>query len=255
MAAERELMVHLLPSLAPSSAFAQSVAIVIDVLRATTTMIHALAAGCTAIIPCEEIDEAKSVAQKMRPAKVLLAGEREGKPIAGFDLGNSPLEFTAKKCRGRTVIMTTTNGTRALIRVMGAKRGLVAGFVNFSAVCEQLTADSSPIQIVCAGSDGEPSFEDTLLAGAFVDVLCDRFELVLNDSARLAWDSFETYGHTLREALELGRGGQALKRLGFDADIEAAADVDKFAFVPEIQRDPARVTVGSVGVLKHHWNR
>ena len=88
---------------------------------------------------------------------------------------------------------------------------LVAGFVNFSAVCEQVQGDARPIHILCAGSEGEPSLEDTLLAGAFIEHLCDHYELLLNDSARLAWDCFETNGHVMLPALDLGRGGRACK--------------------------------------------
>src|SRR5205823_2818049 len=116
----------------------------------------------------------------------LLTGERHGKPIAGFDIGNSPREFTAARCKGKTVVMATTNGTPAIVRAAEAERVLIAAFVNFSAVCEQLRTDARPVHIVCAGTDGGISFEDALLAGALVDFLCEQGEVKLNDSARLA---------------------------------------------------------------------
>ena len=254
-APERVLSVHLLPGLVPPNALAGSVTVVIDVLRATTTIIHALAAGCACVRPCAEIDEARELADPMPAGKVILAGERRGEKIDGFDRGNSPREFTAANCRGCTLVLTTSNGTKALVRAAEADRVLLAGFVNFSAVCEQLQADARPIHILCAGSEGEPSLEDALLAGAFVEHLCDDFELILNDSARLAWDSFETNGHVLRSALDLGRGGQRLLELGFDADISVAAEIDTLTLVPELRRDPLRVEIGSAGVVRSYWRK
>ena len=253
MPAERDVRVYLLPSLAPPGGLAGGIAVVMDVLRATTTIIHALAAGCTAVRPCGEVEEAREVAGAMRAGRVLLGGERGGVPIAGFDVGNSPGEYTAKVCRGVTVVLTTTNGTRALLRAAEAERVLVAGFVNYSAVCEQLQADSRPIHIICAGTEGEVTLEDTLLAGALVDFLCENLEARLNDSARLAWDCFENHGRMLREALEISKGGVNLRQLGYDEDIRAAARVDQFALVPELRRDPVRVEVGAVGIAQSHW--
>ncbi|HEX4589449.1 MAG TPA: 2-phosphosulfolactate phosphatase, partial [Gemmataceae bacterium] len=139
MPTERPVQVHLLPSLVPADGLAGGLAIVIDVLRATTVIVHALAAGCRSVIPCGEIEEAKRRAAELRrEGKVLLAGERHGQPIPGFDLGNSPGEFTCKVCKDAALVMTTTNGTRALLRAAEAERVLAAAFVNFSAVCEQL---------------------------------------------------------------------------------------------------------------------
>jgi len=255
MVPERDVHVHLLPSLAPPGSLAGGVAVVIDVLRATTTIIQALAAGCTAVRPCAEVHEAKEVADSLPAGKVLLGGERGGKPIAGFDLGNSPKEYTAKACRGTTVVLTTTNGTRAILRATEADRVLLAGFVNYSAVCEQLHQEPRPIHIVCAGTDGEVTLEDTLLAGAFVDFLCEVVEVKLNDAARVAWDCFENHGRVLQGALEISRGGANLLALGYHEDIKAAAQVDQFALVPELRRDPLRIEVGAVGIVKSRWNR
>jgi len=252
---KREVQVHLLPELVPADRLAGGVAVAIDVLRATTTIIHALAAGCVCVRPCMEVDEAKELASEMPKGQAVLGGERGGVPLAGFDLGNSPREYTCKVCKGKTVVVTTTNGTRALVRAAEAERALVAGFVNYSAVCEQLSSDPRPIHVLCAGTEGEVSLEDTLLAGAFVDFLRDTAEVHLNDSARMAWDCFEYHGECLHGALELGKGGAKLKSLGYDEDILAAGAVDKFNFVPEIRHDPLRVEVGSVGIVKKHWSK
>ena len=255
MPPEREVQVHLLPELAPAGRLAGGVAVVIDVLRASTTIVHALVAGCCAVRPCAEIDEARTLAGSMRAGRVLLAGERGGAPLPGFDLGNSPLEYTPKSCKGCTLVLTTTNGTRALIRAAEAERALVAAFVNYSAVCEQLRQESRPVHILCAGTEGEVALEDTLLAGAIVDDLSEACEVRLNDAARLAWDCFENHGRILLGALEVGKGGAKLRSLGYDDDIKAAAEVDKFNLVPELKRDPLRVEVGSVGIVAKRWQR
>jgi 2-phosphosulfolactate phosphatase len=255
MGQERDVHVHLLPGLAPPDALRGGVAVVIDVLRASTTMVYALAAGCPCVRPCAEIDEAKALAGSMRAGRVLLGGERGGSPIPGFDLGNSPREYTARACKGNTLVFTTTNGTRALLRAAEAERVLVAAFINYSAVCEQLRQETRPVHIVCAGTEGEVTLEDTLLAGALVDYLCEIGEVEVNDSARLAWDCYENHGQMLLGALEVSRGGARLRRLGYDDDIRAAAEVDKFALAPELRRDPLRVEVGAVGIVESHWQK
>jgi 2-phosphosulfolactate phosphatase len=255
MADDRDVHVYLLPELAPPGRLRGGVAVVIDVLRATTTIIHALAAGCTAVRPCAEVEEARELAGGMRVGRVLLGGERGGVPLPGFDVGNSPREYTPKLCRGSTLVLTTSNGTRALLRAAEAERTLLAGFVNYSAVCEQLRQDARPLHILCAGTEGEVSLEDTLLAGALIDFLCETVEVRLNDGARLAWDCFENHGRVLLGALEVGHGGAKLKHLGYDDDIRAAAQVDQFVLVPELRRDPLRVEVGAVGVVKSYWQK
>jgi 2-phosphosulfolactate phosphatase len=252
---DRDVQVHLLPELVPQGRLAGGVAVVVDVLRATTTIIHALAAGCTAVRPCKEVEEARKLAGQMRAGRVLLGGERGGVPLPGFDLGNSPHEYTTHLCHGNTLVLTTSNGTRALLRAAEAERIVLAGFVNYSAVCEQLHHDPRPIHIVCAGTNGEVALEDTLLAGALVDYLCETIETRLNDSARLAWDCFEHHGQVLLGALEIGSGGAKLRALGYDDDIRAAAQVDQFNLVPELRKNPLRVEVGSVGIVESHWLR
>jgi 2-phosphosulfolactate phosphatase len=250
---DRDVQVHLLPDLAPPGRLTRGLAVVIDVLRSTTTMIHALASGCIAVRPCLEVEEARQLAGQMRAGRVLLGGERGGLACPGFDLGNSPAEYTAKACCGTTVVLTTTNGTRACHRAAEAERVLIAGFVNYSAVCEQLRQDERPVHLLCAGTDGEVSLEDTLLAGAFVDFLCEVSEVRLNDSARLAWDCFENHGQVLLGALEIGKGGRHLQRLGLAEDIQAAAQVDEFNLVPELRRDPLRIEVGAIGIVQSRW--
>ncbi len=246
MTKERDVQVHLLPELVPAGRLAGATAVVIDVLRATTTMVFALAAGCRAVFPCLEINEAKELADRMPPGSVLLAGERGGKPIPGFDLGNSPGEFLHELCRDKTLVMTTTNGTRALVRAAEADRILIGAFVNFSAVCEHLHSETRPIHILCAGSAGEITLEDTLLAGAFVNYLHGHFPVNLNDSARLAGDCYDNHGGNLQEALGISQGGILLQELGYEDDVCAAAKWNRYSLVPAIRRDPFRVEAGVI---------
>jgi len=249
----RDLYVHLVPSLVEPTRLRGGVAVVNDVLRATTTIVHALAAGCVSVRPCAEIDEAKSLAASLPKKTTLLAGERDGKPIADFDLGNSPREYSAKKCKGKTLVLTTSNGTRAILRALEAERVLIASFVNFSAVCEQVHNDARPVHIVCAGCDGEPCMEDTLLAGAFVEFFCEELNPRLNDSARLAWDCFENHGRILLGSLNVCQAGEHLHAIGMCGDIAICAEVDQFAIVPEVCRDPLRIEVVSAGIVKGRW--
>src|SRR5258705_10055055 len=150
----------------------QTVCVVFDILRATTTMITALSNGAEAIIPVEQISEALEV-RRQRP-NLLLAGERDGVRIRAnltggieFDLGNSPREFTAEKVQGRTIVMTTTNGTRALRACDGARAVLVSCFLNLRATYLWLLEQRpTNLILVCSGTFEEPALEDVLAIGA-----------------------------------------------------------------------------------------
>src|SRR3954447_12368843 len=185
------VFVHLLPELIPPGVLSGGVAVVVDVLRATTMMVHALSAGCVAVIPCGEVDEARRVAAGFPPGEALLAGERQGLPIDGFDLGNSPHSCTPEACRGKTLVMTTTNGTRAILASLDAERVVIGAFPNFAATALLLHTEERDIHIVCAGTDGRVSFEDTLLAGAFAQHLKDMGAGLRNDEAEIAAGTWE----------------------------------------------------------------
>jgi 2-phosphosulfolactate phosphatase len=249
----REVHVSLFPQAIPRERLSGSVAVVIDVLRASTTIVHALAAGCTDVRPVAELDEARTLADGMRAGRVLLAGERHGAQVPGFDLGNSPAALTKQMCRDSTLVLTTTNGTRALLNAAASERVLIAGFVNYSAVCEQLRREARPVCILCAGNQGGLALEDTLLAGAFVDFLCEESEARVEDAGRLAWDCFENHRELLLGSLQISDSGDRLRQLGYDEDIRLAAQVDQFLLVPELRRDPLRVEVGAVGVVNKYW--
>lgn len=232
-----QLEVHFLPDLVEPAELAGKLVVVVDILRATTTIVHALAAGAREIIPCREVDEAQRIAGQVGPAAVL-GGERLGLPIPGFHLGNSPAEYTGESVGGRTVVFTTTNGTRALERCRQARRVLVGAFVNFSAVCRELVA-AEQIAIVCAGTNKEVTREDVLFAGALVDDLVPRRRWQTNDQADIAVGAWRTAVRTLTDrplglTLRESKGGRNLIDIGQESDVDLAAQIDKFDLVPEL---------------------
>lgn len=242
------VFVHLLPRLIPAGALRGGVAVVLDVLRATSVMVHALAAGCTAIFPCDEVEDALSVAKDFSPERVLLSGERQGVPIPGFDLGNSLADYTPERCGGKTIVMTTTNGTRAILASLDAERVFAASFANARVTLELLRAEQKrgrAIHVVCAGTDGMVSLEDTLLAGMIASELTSVGEHATNDAlliARAAWRSLgDPDVVRLRDFLTLGRGGRRVIELGYAADIADAAGAHESYIVAELARDPVRI--------------
>jgi 2-phosphosulfolactate phosphatase len=159
------IQAHFLPQLTTPEALAGQTVVVIDVLRATTVITTALAAGARRVIPCLEVDEARQIAARLPKNEVLLGGERHGLPIEGFDLGNSPADYTAERVAGRTLVFTTTNGTQAMRQCHQARRVLIGAFVNLRAVVAALT-ESESVHLLCAGTNGAITREDVLLAGA-----------------------------------------------------------------------------------------
>jgi len=239
MPAARQIDVYLLPALVEPAELAGKVAVVIDVLRATTTIVHALASGAREVVPCLEVEQASALARdEQARTLVLRGGERGGKQIPGFDLGNSPAEYSRDIVAGKTIAFTTTNGTRAMQRCRLARRVLIGAFVNFSAVCRELATESE-IALVCAGTDGHVTREDALLAGAIVVDIAGGGLCRLNDQAQIAADAWQTAVRGLTDrplgVLFTGsRGGRNLIEIGQENDIEIAAQIDRFDIVPEL---------------------
>lgn len=241
------VFVHLLPSLIPPGALKGGVAVVVDVLRATTAMVHALNSGCAAIIPCLEVEDAKAAASRLPSGSYVLAGERQGIPIPGFDFGNSPGSFTPEVVRGKTLVMTTTNGTRAILASLDADRILIAAFPNAGQTVAALEAEGRPIHIVCSGTNGRVSIEDTVLAGYFVHAL-DGARGPANDEAEIAERLWMFSEDRLLEGLPLeedilltGSGGKRVTELGFTSDIRLAGQIDRIGILAELHRDPLRI--------------
>lgn len=241
--------VHLLPALIEPDTLAGGVALVADVLRATTVMVRALESGCVAIIPCAEVDEARAAAAALPRGLALLAGERQGIPIAGFDLGNSPDDYTTAVCRGKTLVMTTTNGTLAVLASRPAHCVGIIAATNALAATRWAASWRLPVHVVCAGTEGRVSLEDTLVAGEVVHRLGRYWGYRAgNDSALIAQGFYEDGRHaevsdsvSWPVLMARGRGGRRVQELGLHRDIEAAARRNSVDNVPELKRDPLRI--------------
>ena len=250
------LRVHFLPESVEPTSLAGSRCVVVDVLRATTTIVEALAAGAAAVVPCLTIDEAQWRAGELAAGESLLGGERGGRLIEGFDLGNSPAEYTAARVGGKTVVLTTTNGTKALLHSVAGSEILIGALVNLSAVCVRLQTapprGSAPVDVVCAGTDGQITREDVLFAGAVADRLAaNAFQL--DDSAEIARDAWRSVSggasggelqRRLIAAMSASRGGRNLIEIGMAGDIQLAARIDQVAIVPQFDPRSGRIAIG-----------
>jgi 2-phosphosulfolactate phosphatase len=201
----------------------ESVCVVIDVIRATTTIAAALAAGATGIRPVASVAEAEAL--KSANSSRLLAGERHGLPLPGFDLGNSPRAVTPETVGGRELILTTTNGTQALAACAGARAVVTCAFVNLNATAEKLRALGPPWIILCAGFEGEFGLDDAVVAGSLAEALGEE-------------SAFRSLYHSVRHDLAatlLGsQAGQELLKIGLQDDVPLCATVDSLAVVPTL---------------------
>lgn len=250
----QELRVHHLPREIAPEALAGSTVVVIDLLRATSTICQALAAGATEVVPFLEVDEAVAAAASDR-ANIVLGGERHGKRIDGFDLGNSPSEYTSKAVGGRRVFITTTNGTRALYHARMAARVLVGSYLNLSALTASLKSEPQ-VDVLCAGTDGDVTSEDIMAAGALVNQLRElsKSRGQLNDNARSAanyWGKVRNIAEltsrnisdVLQTMLRESAGGRNLIEIGHDHDLVDCARIDALDIVPELDIPAWRITV------------
>jgi len=253
----QNLNVHFLPALMNTANLAGGTVVIIDILRASSTIITALHNGAKRVIPCATADEARLIREKSNAECVLLGGERGGVLIEGFDFGNSPTEYAPGRVAGKTIVFTTTNGTQALLKSAAAETILIGAFVNRQAVVNRLHHDHRPVHLVCAGTDGEITGEDVLFAGAVVEALqqletethLNANRWMLNDSAGIAqgfWrqsvgddsnsDGDGKLSAKIESAMRLSRGGRNLCDLGYDNDIRLCSVVDSIDRVPMLNR-------------------
>ena len=224
---------------------------VIDILRAATTMSAALAHGAKAILPVGSTEEALRLAQTIGSTDVLLAGEKNCVRIPGFNLGNSPLEMTETTVRGKTLIVTTSNGSRALLACQGAGAVYLASASNLTAAAERareaLAADQ-PLLIVCAGRDGAFSLDDAYCAGRLASAIFGgtKPRRALNDAGLASLDLVRRYGLRWQRPLAYSRAGRELIRLGFRADVRDAARMDAYPVLPHFHE--RRITLVPVPV-------
>ena len=245
--------VHFLPESVDAT-----VVVVIDVLRFTTSAAYALANGARSIVPCETLEDARSTIRHL-PSTFCLAGERQAVKPAGFDLGNSPLEFTRQAVQGRDIVWTTTNGTRAIALAatdgapsssvprpssvvlrpssLVARDLILASYVNLSAVAsllESLLREDAGVAVVCAGRERGFALEDAACAGHLVNTLRTRLgdTLTMNDGARASACIDEAYGEDIPRLFRDAQHGRFLRDHGFGADLEACGALDAVQVVP-----------------------
>ncbi|MHB8945350.1 MAG: 2-phosphosulfolactate phosphatase [Bacillota bacterium] len=226
-------------------------AVVIDVLRATSTVVAALAAGAAGVIPVLTPEEARALARTMPGGHVILGGERKAVRIPGFDLGNSPREYRAEEVGGKTIILTTTNGTRAVHAASAAARVLMGAIMNGTAVARTVIREGRDLVIVCAGTRGSFSLEDALAAGVILEALpraaaAEGYDLEA-DYDDLSLAALAIAGHyrgRLDEALRWTHHGMDLEALGFAADLDYCARLDAVPVVPVWSDGVIRLRMG-----------
>lgn len=213
-----------------------AVVVVIDVLRATSTILAALDRGAKRIIPVEDIETATRLVRPNDRGSKLLVGERKGLPIEGFDLFNSPQELTPDVVKGKTLILTTSNGTRSLAAAAKAARILICSINNVGAVAGALGGEED-VMILCSGTEGRVASEDLLCGGLLLGSLgCGADCGDLDDTARLAVLVADTHGSDIEGFLRSSDRGRALIELGYETDVVYCSMLDSSSRVPEFEQ-------------------
>lgn len=223
----------MLPALVDPQDLQGAVVAVIDLLRASTTVTHAIAAGADRLVVCATPEHAREIAGGLEAGSVLLGGERKGVRISGFQLGNSPREYTRSTVQGKTVVYTTTNGTVAALHARQAAMIVFGCLANLGAVTDVLRKQARPVHFLCAGTNGRIAQEDVLCAGAMVERLArPHRRYVFDDSAMLArnaWAGATESG--LRKSVAASIGGSGLIKIGFGPDIALCLRTDSKPYV------------------------
>lgn len=231
-----KLDVFLTPGeVAPADTAGRTV-VVLDVLRASSAIVEALASGARTVFPVSSIEEALRLANTLGREGVLLCGERKCLPIEGFDLGNSPGDFTPERVGGKTLVMSTTNGTAAMALSPGASRVLIASFLNLSAVVDELVRTEAEPVFICSGREKHFGLEDAVCAGEIAARLIEARpgEWQLNDGARAALSLADDFGADV-DFFRNTAAGQAIAAAGLSEDLAFCAQTDRHAVVPVLQ--------------------
>ena len=232
-----KLSVYFTPQGVAAADVAGRPVLVLDILRATTTIIAALANGARAVVPAATSEDAIRIAQNLDKRTTLLAGEKRAERIEGFALGNSPLEMTTDVVASKTIVMATTNGTPALTLASTGHPVFVGAATNFQAAAERVAeafSQQQALAIVCAGRERQFSLEDAYAAGRFAQVVMagKRRSVELNDAALAALELVRHHGTAWKTAIKASAAAKDLKRLGFSKDVAAACEADTYDIVP-----------------------
>ncbi|MBM2815114.1 MAG: 2-phosphosulfolactate phosphatase [Ignavibacteria bacterium] len=235
--------------------FNNNIVVLIDVLRASTTICVALNNGAKDIIIAESIEKASKIYGSLVREVRFLGGERNGIKPNGFDGGNSPLDYTPSAIKGRTIILSTSNGTKLFLKARQAKVRIIGAFVNNKAVLEYIykfikesdNVYTPDIAIMCAGTNGRLSYEDTLCAGSYIDELFKfNSHAQLTDSAHAARDLFNLHSSALTEFLKKSEHAIYLQQSGFASDLELALTFDSYPVVPLITASTVKIFDGNI---------
>lgn len=220
--------------------FYNKTVIVIDVLRATSCIVTALARGCSGIIPVETVNKAMHVHEEDE----LLAGERFCKKFSGFHFGNSPVELLRADLTGKTIILTTTNGTRAIQKCQKARHILCGSFLNAAECARAALELQRDIVLVCAGTRDRFSLEDSLCAGRIAREIMDQAgdsEVSSNDFAKAMLSAYLHEQGQIGEALIRSENGKKLLKIGYGEDVSFCSQMDVYSIVPILDEGTIRI--------------
>lgn len=210
--------------------------VVIDVLRACSTIVTALDNGAKEIIAVEDMAAAGKIAQNLDQSRYLLCGERDGVKIDGYHLGNSPTEYTSKSIKGKTLILSSTNGTQTITKAHQAKKLIIGSFLNLGAVVDELKQSTNEIILVCSGWKNRLSLEDTLCAGMIINRLTDgELPADARDGAKVAYVLSEKYRENVGGILETSNHADRLRELGYEKDISYCSQIDITRTLPVLK--------------------
>jgi 2-phosphosulfolactate phosphatase len=229
---KQQLNVCLTPALIPLYTVEDYIVVIIDIFRATSSICYGIENGADAIIPVSQVEEC--IAYREKGLDYLIAAERNGEVVEGFDFGNSPFSYTTEKVHGKTVVLTTTNGTHALHLSRSAKKIVIGSFLNLTSLCIWLKSQHDNILLVCAGWKNNFNLEDTMFAGAVIEQLKEG-EYVLDDSAIAANDLFQLGKNNLNDYLKKTSHSERLKKLGIEEDIAFCLNVDTTTAIPVLE--------------------
>ena len=226
-----KLEVAFSPDLYPFYENKEAIVVVIDVFRATSAICTAFEHGVKSIIPVESIDQAREYQKK----GYIVAAERQGQVVEGFNLGNSPFHYMDKGLVGKEVVLTTTNGTRAISIAKSSHQIIIGSFLNLTAVCDYLKGEKRDVLLLCAGWRGRFNLEDSLFAGAVVLELSGEYFKELSDSARAAQTFYNVGENNIGEFLENSSHRRRLKNLNLEKDINYCLQFDQTKVVPALE--------------------
>jgi len=226
--------VQLLPIPPEPSSISNHSVVILDILRSTSVIVHALSQGAKEFIPVLSVEEAFEEKKKFPPGTTFLGGEKDTQPIEGFDFGNSPREYLSEKIKNKRIILRTTNGTRAFHLVSSGKEVLVGSFFNIEATAERCLTSGRDLLIFPSGDEGRSSLEDTVCGGMIIDLILKKRpqDIVLTDASQAAHILFKRFEGNLVEAFRLSHHGNVLIRLGREDDLPYCAQTNIIDLVP-----------------------